>query len=81
MLVKPSRQALRSLHSLSQSPSWVEVDKLFKDELQKSYEFLADSRDEQALRQVQGRVKLIREFLDVVREAPRLLEKLKDTTL
>lgn len=81
MLTKPSRQALRSLYSVSQSPSWVEIDKLFKEELQKSYEYLADSRDELTLRQLQGRIKLIQEFLDVVQEAPRLLEKLKDSTL
>ncbi len=81
MLTKPSLHALRSLYAVSQGKSWEEIDKLFRDELQKSFEFLAESRDELALRQMQGRVQFIREFLDVVREAPRLLEKLKDSGL
>jgi len=72
---------LRSLYALSQSKGWDEINKLFENELTKSYDFLVESRDELALRQMQGRVQLIREFQDLVREAPRLLEKLKDTGL
>lgn len=81
MLTKPTVHALRSLYAISQSKGWDEVNKMFEVELQKSFEFLAESRDELALRQMQGRVQFIREFLDVVREAPRLLEKLKDSGL
>ena len=66
---------------MRQGKEWLEVDKLFQDELKKSYEFLADSRDDLALRQMQGRVQLIREFLGMVQDAPRLLEKLKDSSL
>ena len=72
---------LRSLYALSQSKGWDEINKLFENELTKSYDFLVESRDDLALRQMQGRVQLIREFQDLVREAPRLLEKLKDTGL
>ena len=81
MLTKPTTQMLRSLYALSQSKGWDEINKLFENELTKSYDFLVESRDELALRQMQGRVQLIREFQDLVREAPRLLEKLKDTGL
>lgn len=81
MLTKPTVHALRSLYALSQSKGWEEVNKLFEDELKKSFDFLAESRDDLALRQMQGRVQLIREFQDMVREAPRLLEKLKDSGL
>jgi hypothetical protein len=81
MLTKPSVHALRSLYALSQSKGWDEVNKLFENELRKSYDFLVESRDELALRQMQGRVQFIREFQDMVREAPRLLEKLKDSGL
>ena len=81
MLTKPTVHALRSLYAISQGKGWEEVNKLFEEELKKSFDFLAESRDELALRQMQGRVQFIREFLDVVREAPRLLEKLKDQGL
>ena len=81
MLTKPTIQSLRGLYAISQGKSWQDVGKMFEDELQKSFEFLAESRDELALRQMQGRVQFIREFLDVVRDAPRLLEKLKDQGL
>jgi len=72
---------LRSVYALSQSKGWDEINKLFENELTKSYDFLVESRDELALRQMQGRVQFIREFQDMVREAPRLLEKLKDSGL
>ena len=81
MLTKPSVHALRSLYALGQNKAWQEVDKLFEDELKKAFNFLAESRDDLALRQMQGRVQFIREFQDMVREAPRLLEKLKDQGL
>lgn len=81
MLTKPSVHALRSLYALSHSSGWDEISKLFENELSKSYDFLVESRDDLALRQMQGRVQFIREFQDLVREAPRLLEKLKDSGL
>lgn len=81
MLTKPTTQALRSIYAISQGKGWDEINKMFEEELRKSFEFLAESRDDLALRQMQGRVQFIREFLDVVREAPRLLEKLKDSGL
>lgn len=81
MSIKPTLPALRNLYKFSNQPGWEEIDKLFQAELTKAYEFLAESRDEVALRQTQGRVQLIREFQALVREAPKLLEKLKDSTL
>ena len=81
MSIKPTLPALRNLYKFSNQPGWDEIDKLFQAELTKAYEFLAESRDDVALRQTQGRVQFIREFQALVREAPKLLEKLKDSTL
>lgn len=81
MLTKPSAQALRSLTGFSRQTGWAAVDQMFKDELSKTYEMLADSADEALIRQLQGRAKLIREFLSLVHDAPRTLEKLGVSSL
>lgn len=81
MFVKPTAQTLRSIYSLSQQSAWGEVDKLFKEELQRTLLTLADSRDDVALRQLQGRAQFIREFLDTVNGSQKSLERLKETTL
>jgi len=81
MLTKPTAQALRSLLGFSRQTGWTEVEQMFKDELSKTYEMLADSADEVLIRQLQGRAKLIREFLSLVHDAPRTLEKLGVSSL
>lgn len=81
MLTKPTRQQLRSLYSLSKTDAWTEIDKIFQTELDKTYENLAEGRDDATLHRLQGRAQLIREFRVLVREAPSLLEKLGETTL
>jgi arginine repressor len=81
MFVKPTAQTLRSIYSLSQQSAWGEVDKFFKEELQRTLLTLADSRDDVALRQLQGRAQFIREFLDTVNGSQKSLERLKETTL
>jgi arginine repressor len=81
MFVKPTVQTLRSIYSLSQQSAWGEVDKFFKEELQRILLTLADSRDDVALRQLQGRAQFIREFLDTVNGSQKSLEKLRDTSL
>jgi arginine repressor len=81
MFVKPNAQTLRSIYSLSQQSGWAEIDKLFKEELQRTLLTLADSRDDVALRQLQGRAQFIREFLDTVNGSQKSLERLKETTL
>lgn len=81
MLTKPSAQALRSLTGFSRQTGWAAVDQMFKDELSKTYEQLAEGADEAYLRQLQGRAKLIREFLSLVQDAPRTLEKLGVSSL
>lgn len=80
MLVKPSIHALRSLHKLKQQDMWQEINKLFEAELQRAYEILSDSREDAALRQMQGRAQFIREFLALVHDAQKHLEKLNDST-
>lgn len=81
MFVKPNAQTLRSIYSLSQQSGWAEIDKFFKEELQRTLLTLADSRDDVALRQLQGRAQFIREFLDTVNGSQKSLERLKETTL
>lgn len=81
MLTKPTAQALRSLYSFSRQTGWADVDQMFKDELARTYEMLAESRDDAILRQLQGRAQLIREILSLAQSAQATLEKLGGSTL
>lgn len=80
-MTKPRAQALRALYVLSQSGGWEDIKGFFDEELRCVYEALASHPDEVKLRQMQGRAQLIREFLDVVRDAKTNLEKLRESTL
>ena len=73
--------ALKTLYSFSNHTGWPEVDQMFRDELAKVYETLASSPDEATLRQMQGRAQFIREFLDLVANAAKVLEKLRESSL
>lgn len=54
---------------------------MFQSELQAIYRTLASSTDEVTLRQMQGRAQFIQEFLDLVANAPKVLEKLRESSL
>lgn len=73
--------AVRALYSFSNHTGWDDVSKFLNGELQKVYEVLASSPDEATLRQMQGRAQFIREFLTLVADAPKVLEKLRESSL
>lgn len=73
--------AVKALYSFSNHTGWEAVGKLFEDELQAIYRVMTSSTDEVTLRQMQGRAQLIQEFLDLVANAPKVLEKLRESSL
>jgi predicted ester cyclase len=81
MLTKPKPMAVKALYSFSNHTGWDDVSKFFDDELAKVHEVLVSSPDEVTLRQMQGRAQFIREFLDLVANAPKVLEKLRESSL
>ena len=81
MLTQPDNKVLRSMYSLSQRTGWDDIDKFLNDELVKTHEFLVGASDIEKVRQLQGRAQFIRDFLDTVRDARKLLEKLGDNSL
>lgn len=81
MLTKPSTSALRALHKLSQQPEWREVGKMFEEELAEAFKHLMSSRDNATLYQMQGRAQQIRDLMDLTRDASKILEKLRESTL
>lgn len=81
MMTRPSTQALRAIHVLSQSSGWSDIKAFFDEELLRTYELMSSHQDEVKLRQFQGRAQFVREFLDIVRDAKVNLEKLRESTL
>ena len=81
MLTKPEPMALKALYSFSNHTGWDDVSKFLNGELAKVYEALVLNPDEVTLRQMQGRAQFIREFLDLVANAQKVLEKLRESSL
>lgn len=81
MLTKPNSRALRAFYSLSNRTGWDDISAFLDEELAAVYEQLSQAREEVTLRQLQGRAQFIVDFKKVVRDAPTLLEKLRETTL
>lgn len=81
MLTKPDRRTLKSLYSFSVRDGWDDVSKFLQGELDKLHEALESSLDEAKFRQLQGRAQFAREFLDLVADAPKILEKLRESSL
>lgn len=73
--------AVKALYSFSNHTGWDEVSKFIQGELDKTLEHLVLSPDEVTLRQMQGRARFIQEFLDLVANAPKVLEKLRESSL
>lgn len=76
MLVQPTTQQLIALVGVRQHSRWVEVDKLLTDEIAKAVELMVDQTDTTRLHELRGRIKGLRDFQSVAREASQSLEKL-----
>lgn len=81
MLTKPSPKAVKALHALKLSGHWAEISEYIESELSKVYDVLVSSPDEVTLRQMQGRAQALRDFMVMVRDAHKTLERLRETTL
>jgi hypothetical protein len=81
MLTKPSALALRALYSFSNHTGWASVSKMLEDELASTYKLLTEAREPATIHQLQGRAQFINEFQGMVRDAPKILEKLQESTL
>lgn len=81
MLTKPHPLAVKALYSFSNHTGWDDVSKFLQAELDAVHKVLTEAADEATLRQMQGRAQFIREFTTLVRDAPKVLEKLRESTL
>ena len=75
MLTKPTESELRALASLKH-PQMIPVVELLRRELVSTDKLLRDTHDEVSLRQLQGRAKLLEEFMSTVDSSNETLEKL-----
>lgn len=81
MLTKPNSKALRAFYSFSNRTGWDDISAFLDGELAATYERLVKALDEVTVRQLQGRAQFIVDLQKMVREAPQLLEKMRETTL
>lgn len=81
MLTKPDRRTLKALYSFSVRDGWDDVSRYLQDELDQLHVALENSLDEAKFRQLQGRAQFVREFLDLVADTPKILEKLRESSL
>ena len=75
MLVKPSAELVRSLHFVKKQAAWGAVEAAFDRELTETYRQLAQARDDVDVRQLQGRAKMISEFMKLVADTDELLKR------
>ena len=75
MLTKPTEPELRALAQLK-APGMIGIVELLRRELASTDKVLRDTHDEVSLRQLQGRAKLLEEFLSTVDSSTETLEKL-----
>jgi uncharacterized membrane protein YccC len=81
MLTKPDRAAVKALTRLGALPDWAEFSKMLDKELEATHQHLVLSHDPVKLHQMQGRAQILQELQAAAREAPALLEKLRDSSL
>lgn len=77
MISEPTRSQLQALINVSRLPEWREVAGFLEAELQAATDVLVSHRDADVLRNHQGRAGLLREFKQLVADAPALLDKAK----
>lgn len=75
MLSTPTDAALIALEQVSKFPRWTDIEKLMEAELTATVDRMIGCRDDADLHALRGRAQFIREFQQVVREAPQTLVK------
>lgn len=81
MFKKLDARTARALHVWQNQPGFSDIEKFLTDELSLIYDHLVATRDPAIVGQLQGRALAIREFLNLVRDAPKVLEKLGTSSL
>ena len=75
MLTKPEKGTINAIAQLARSPWGEEFLKYLDSELAATQDALLDAPDGQRYLRLQGRGKLLKEILELVRKAPELLDK------
>ena len=76
MFSKPTLDFVRALVITTRQPGWPGVKQGIEAELHRTYELMRDTQDIVGLRQLQGRARVLKEFLELAESAPQLLDKL-----
>lgn len=76
MISKPAPEAYMALEQVTKLPRWADINKMFDAELTAILDRMIGSREEADLHELRGRAKCIREFQQLVAEAPATLAKL-----
>jgi hypothetical protein len=77
MLNKPNDKQIASLARICRSPEGVDILGYMEDGLKRYHELLLNASGENLLR-TQGAAKELKEFIDLMRDAPNLVEKARN---
>lgn len=80
MLLRPTESQLRALDSLARQPVWDVVEQMLKEDLLKTQAQLSGARDIVEIRQLQGRIQWVEQFLKAVADAPNALKRAQPVT-
>lgn len=76
MLSQPASEALVAIEQVTKLPRWNDIEKMFDAELTTILDRILGAREAADLHELRGRAKSIREFQQLVRDAPAMLAKL-----
>ena len=76
MLSTPTKEMLIALEQASKLPRWADIDKLIEAELTATVDRMVGCREDADLHALRGRLQFLREFQQLVRDAPQTLVKL-----
>lgn len=77
MLVDPSTQQLQALAGLVEHSRWPVVSEYIGAEIAHAVDLMVDQTDTTRLHELRGRIKALKEFQSMAREASKTLEKLR----
>lgn len=75
MLSTPTDAALIAIEQAAKLPRWTDIDKMIEAELTAVLDRMIGSRDDADLHALRGRAMALREFQQLVRDAPAQLVK------
>lgn len=76
MLAQITPEALVALDGLQRQPRWRDVNNMLEAEIASWTERLLSAADARQIGEYQGRIKALKDFLSMVRDAPAAMEKL-----